>query len=128
MLDSSAQRHIAAAPGDTAIHPLYGVIVPDTGTFTRARVERLRSGIDQIYPPVLLLARLSPDARIPPREWTVLLLDTVANRRDNVTILDGAGLGMWIREATPNGFRGDFGPWGIVQEDRGHYCAQRVPI
>lgn len=127
MLDSSPSRHIHPAAGDTAVHPLYGVLVPDKGAFTPARVEQLRATIDPIFPPVLLLARISTSPTVPVRDWTVLLLETVSNRRDDVMILDGAGLGMWVRQADPDGFRGFFEPWGIIVDDKGHYCARRVP-
>ena len=127
MLDSSPRTHTHPAPGDTALHPLYGVILPDTGRFTRSRIDQLRAAIDPIYPPVLLLAPLSRDSEVPAREWTILLLGTVGNRRDDVVVLDGAGLGMWVRQADSGGFRGFFKPWGIVVDDRGHFCARRMP-
>jgi hypothetical protein len=63
---------------------------------------------------------------MPERFWTVLVIGTVSNRRDGAMITDGAGLGMWIKEADAKGFRGTFDPWGIVVDDKGHYCAQRV--
>jgi hypothetical protein len=127
MLDSSPHTHTHPAPGDTDLHPLYGVIVPDEGLFTRSRVERLRAGTDPMSPPVLLLARRSRSPKVPPRDWTVLLIGTVGNRRDDAMILDGAGLGMWVRQVGPDGFKGFFEPWGIVVDDKGHYCARRVP-
>jgi len=126
MRDSSPSTHIHPAVGDTVLHPLYGVLVPDTGSFPRARVERLRAAIDPIFPPVLLLARVSTSPKVPVRDWTVLLVGTVGNRRDDVVVLDGAGLGMWVRQADSNQFRGFFEPWGIVVDDKGHYCAQRI--
>jgi hypothetical protein len=101
-------------------------MVPDTGTFPRQRIEDLRAGIDPIYPPVLLLARLSNDTTPPSRYWTVLLIETVGNRRDGVGVLDGAGIGLCIKDANESGFTGTFEPWGIVVDDRGHYCAERV--
>jgi hypothetical protein len=127
MLDSSPKAHSRPAPGDTDLHPVYGVMVPDKGVFTPSRIAQLRAGIDPIYPPVLLLARRSTSSQVPPRDWTVLLLGTVGNRRDDVMILDGAGLGMWVREATADEFKGIFEPWGIIVDDRGHFCARRVP-
>jgi hypothetical protein len=126
MSDSSVRRRKSPAPGDTAMHPLYGVMVPDSGSFTSARIAQLRAGVDPIYPPVLLLAMLIKNPPMPDRYWTALLIGTVGNRRDGVMWTDGAGLGMWVRESDPNGFRGTFQPWGIVSDDKGHYCAERV--
>ena len=126
MSDSSIRRHKSPTPGDTAIHPLYGVMVPDTGLFSPARIAQLRSGVDPIYPPVLLITMVSKNPRMPARYWTVLVIGTVANRRDGVMLTDGAGLGMWVRDSEPSGFRGTFSPFGIGSDDKGHYCAQRV--
>lgn len=127
MLDSSPHTHIHPAAGDTGLHPLYGLIVPDEGAFTPSRVEQFRTAIDPIYPPLLLLAWRSRSPNVPPRDWTVLLIGTVGNRRDDAMMLDGAGLGMWVRQAEPDEFRGFFKPWGIVVDDEGYYCARRVP-
>jgi hypothetical protein len=126
MSDSSVSKHRGPAPADTALHPLYGIMVEDTGTFSPARIADLRARVDPIYPPVLLIALVTKNPPMPERLWTALLIGTVGNRRDGVMPTDGAGLGMWIREADANGFRGTFDPWGIVDDDKGHYCAQRV--
>jgi hypothetical protein len=112
--------------GDTATHPLFGIMVRDSGSFTKQRVEKLRSTIDPIYPPVLLIADSIKNPPIPVRYWTALLLGTVGKRRDGEMWTDGAGLGMFVREAYANGFRGTFGPWGIAVTDKGHYCAERL--
>jgi hypothetical protein len=108
------------------MHPLYGVMVRDTGSFSSARIAQLRAGVDPIYPPVLLIAMVSKNPQMPNRYWTVLVIGTVANRRDGVMSTDGAGLGMWVRDSDSNGFRGTFRPFGIASDDKGHYCAQRV--
>lgn len=108
------------------MHPLYGLMVSDSGTFTKDRIEKLQAEVDRIYPSVLLLARTSNDPKAP-RYWTALLLGTEGNRRDGVAVLDGAGIAMWVRDANTSGFTGTFEPWGIAIEDKGHYCAQRLP-
>jgi hypothetical protein len=126
MNDSSVERHIKPARADTAVHPLFGVMLPDTGHFSRASIAKLRAGVDPIYPPVLLIAMDIKNPPMPERYWTALLIGTVGNRRDGVMWTDGAGLGMWVREADATGFRGTFDPWGIVTDDKGHYCAQRI--
>jgi hypothetical protein len=87
----------------------------------------LRAAIDPIYPPVLLIASLSKSPNVPARDWTVLFSGTVGNRHDGVMPRDGAGLGMFVRQADSAGFRGWFEPWGIVVDDKGHFCARRVP-
>jgi hypothetical protein len=126
MRDSSTREKTGAAPGDTATHPLYGVMVRDTGAFTSARVGQLRAAVDPIYPPVLLIAHLTKNSPLPDRYWTALLVGTSGNRRDGVRVTDGVGVGMWVRQADANGFRGTFGPWGIALTEKGHYCAERV--
>ena len=126
MRDTSLATHHLPAPRDTLSHAAYGLMVPDTGNFTKKQIDQLRTGIDPIYPPVLLLARLSNEGKPPLRFWTVLLIGTGGNRRDGVHVLDGAGIGMWIRDANESGFTGTFEPWGVVVDDKGHYCAQRI--
>lgn len=126
MRDTSSSTHRGPAPGDTAIHPLYGLMVPDSSTYTQKRIDELHAGVDRIYPPVLLLAHPPTGPTPPVRYWTALLIGTEGNRRDGVGVLDGAGTGMWIREATASEFSGTFEPWGLVLDNRGHYCAQRV--
>jgi hypothetical protein len=98
-------------------------MVPDSGEFDKKRIQRLRSNIDPIYPPVLLLA--GPRRSVGVGEAGVLLLETVGNRRDGVLGLDGTGMGMWVTQANESGFRGSFDRWGIVLTDKGHYCAYR---
>jgi hypothetical protein len=123
MRDSSSRAHLRPSPNDTAAHPLYGVMVPDSGEFDKKRIQQLRSNIDPIYPPVLLLA--GPRRSIGVGAAGVLLLETVGNRRDGVLGLDGTGVGMWVTQANANGFRGSFDRWGIVLTDKGHFCAFR---
>ena len=123
MNDSSPRAHVRPVPNDTLVHPLYGVIVLDSGEFDRNRIQRLRSNIDPIYPPVLLLA--GPMHSIGVGAAGVLLLETVGNRRDGVLGLDGTGMGMWVTQANANGFRGSFDRWGIALTDKGHFCAFR---
>jgi hypothetical protein len=123
MNDSSPRTHRGPSPNDTVTHPLYGVMVLDSGEFDKKRIRRLRSNIDPIYPPVLFLA--GPRRSIGVGEAGVLLLETVGNRRDGVLGLDGTGIGMWVTQANANGFRGSFDRWGIVLTDKGHFCAFR---
>lgn len=123
MNDSSPRAHLRPAPNDTVAHPLYGLMVMDSGQFDRKRIQELRSNVDPIYPPVLLLA--GPMHSIGVGAAGVLLLGTVGNRRDGVRSLDGTGMGMWVTQANPNGFRGSFDRWGIALTDKGHFCATR---
>jgi hypothetical protein len=104
-------------------HPLYGLMVLDSGELDRSRIQQLRSNIDPIYPPVLLLA--GPMHSIGVGAAGVLLLETIGNRRDGVRSLDGTGMGMWVTQANANGFRGRFDRWGIALTDQGHFCAFR---
>jgi hypothetical protein len=126
MRDSSIRQRKSPAPGDTLAHPLYGVMVRDSGEFNGERIEQLRRAIDPVYPPVLLTARIGNHDQSGDRFWTVLEIDTSDNRRDGVIVTDGVGIGAYVREANQREFRGTFGPWGIVETDRGHYCARRV--
>jgi hypothetical protein len=123
MRDSSTRAHRGPAPNDTVAHPLYGVMVLDSGEFDKKRIQQLRSNIDAIYPPVLLLA--GPRRSIGVGAAGVLLLETVGNRRDGVLSLDGTGIGMRVTQANTNLFRGSFDRWGIALTDKGHFCAFR---
>jgi hypothetical protein len=126
MGDSSLVQHQGPAPSDTAAHPLYGVMRPDTARFDARQVEDLKTAIDPIYPPVLLFTSPRGFKWLPDNPWAVLLIGTAGNRRDGVRILDGVGMGMRILEANSQGFRGNFGRWGIALTDSGHFCAQRA--
>ena len=123
MNDSSPRAHLRPVPNDTVAHALYGLMVVDSGEFDRTRIQQLRSNVDPIYPPVLLLA--GPMHSIGVGAAGVLLLETAGNRRDGVRSLDGTGLGMWVTQANANGFRGRFDRWGIALTDKGHFCAFR---
>ena len=126
MRDSSVTQHRSAAPGDTVTHPLYGVMRPDSGRLDESQAKELRETIDPIYPPVLLNVSRSGFAWLPDNPWAVLLIGTAGNRRDGTLSLDGVGMGMRILEANAQGFRGNFGRWGIAMTDSGHFCAQRM--
>ncbi|MFL5497859.1 MAG: hypothetical protein ACJ8AA_04815 [Gemmatimonadaceae bacterium] len=123
MKDSSPRAHLGPTPNDTVAHPLYGLMVVDSGEFDRNRIQQLRSNVDPIYPPVLLLTGPRPSIGV--GGAGVLLLETVGNRRDGVLRLDGMGMGMWVTQANANGFRGRFDRWGIALTDKGHFCASR---
>jgi hypothetical protein len=123
MRDSSSRAHLRPAPNDTVAHPLYGVMVLDSGEFDKKRIQQLRSNTDPIYPPVLLLA--GPMQSIGVGAAGVLLLETAGNRRDGVRSVDGTGMGMRVTQANANGFRGTFERWGIALTDKGHFCAFR---
>ena len=126
MRDSSPKEHKRPAVSDTVTHPLYGVMVRDSGKFTPARIDRMHSAVDPIYPPVLLDAPISKTTRQRMRNWIVLLLDTVGNRRDDVMGEDGGGTGMFVKQIDLDGFKGTFEPWGIIVGEKGYYCARRV--
>ena len=125
MTDSSIKTGKRPAELDTISHPLFGILVPDVGRFSASRIMQLRQTIDPIFPPVLFLSDRFSRIPDPKHYWNALLLGTISNRRDAMGGLDGAGIGMWVRQVTTSGFRGTFEPWGIVIDDRGHYCAER---
>ena len=123
MRDSSSRTHLGPVLNDTVAHPLYGVMVLDSGEFDERRIQQLRADVDPIYPPVLLLA--GPMRSLMAGTGGILLLETVSNRRDGVMSTDGTGMGMWVSQVDANGFRGRFRHWGIALTDKGHYCASR---
>lgn len=126
MRDSSTVRHRGPASGDTVQHPLYGFMRSDTGRFDASQVEELRRTIDPIYPPVLLYTTPKGITFLRDNPLGVLLLGTAGNRRDGAVVLDGLGMGMEILEANAEGFRGNFGRWGVASTDSGYFCAQRA--
>jgi hypothetical protein len=126
MLDSSVKTGKRPGESDTVSHPLFGILVRDIGHFSASRIRQLRQSIDPIFPPVLFLSDRFSRVPDPTHYWNALLLGTISNRRDSMGGFDGAGIGMWVRQVTTGGFRGTFEPWGIVMDDRGYYCAERV--
>ena len=56
-----------------------------------------------------------------------MTVGSLSNLRDDLGWLDGAGIGLWVREFTRDGFVGTWSPWGIVRGGPGYFCAYHVP-
>jgi hypothetical protein len=126
--DSSSRTGKRALASDTLQHPFYGATDIDLwhlktqNPHTEAELKAL---IDPVYPPILVGVRGGlPTNRV----WKEISLwiDAVLNRRDGGLGLDGAGFVLDLSELGPTGFRGHWGPAGIVQTDNGWFCATRL--
>ena len=58
---------------------------------------------------------------------TVVLIGTVGNVRDRRDWLDGPGIGLHVRQVSPEQFSGVWSGWGIVPSREGFFCAARTP-
>jgi hypothetical protein len=79
---------------------------------------------DPVRPGVLVLVQSWQSRSLP--KQPILLIGTLANRRDEAGWLDGPGIGLWVRAINPQGFAGTWGEWGIVSGGRGTFCAQAI--
>lgn len=123
--DTSPERPgVRPAPGDTLRYPLFGAILPNKASPTTG--DSLRRETDPIFPPVLAFTGWSRDTTPGSGPPLVLLFGTVTDRQPNVPTADGAGVGVWLDHAGPDGLAGAYDRWGIAVTDSGFLCARRV--
>jgi len=123
--DTSLERRgIRPAPGDTLVYPLFGATLPDKDSPHTG--DSLRRGTDPIFPPVLLFAGWPHDTTQGKGPSLVLLFGTVQTRQADVESLDGAGVGVRLDHAGPDGLAGAYNRWGRVLTDSGFLCARRI--
>ena len=125
MHDVSSRTGTTPQPNDTAIHPLYGLSMVDSGPITAEQLQRLRGAIDPIYPEVLAEAQ-QIGRTVSTELGRMILLTNGAGRRDGVYTEDGGGTGMSFKQVDSRGFRGEFEPWGGQVDEKGYYCAERI--
>jgi hypothetical protein len=125
MQDRSSRTGTTPQPNDTAIHPLYGLSMVDSGPITAERLHRLLRAMDPIYPEVLVEAQ-QIGSTVSKELGRMILLINGAGRRDGVHIEDGGGTGMSLKQLDSRGFRGEFEPWGGQVDEKGYYCAERI--
>jgi hypothetical protein len=125
MQDLSSRTGTTPQPNDTAIHPLYGLSMVDSGPITAERLQRLRRAMDPIYPEVLVEAQQIRSI-VSTELGRMVLLINGAGRRDGVYAEDGGGTGMSLKQLDSRGFRGEFEPWGGQVDEKGYYCAERI--
>ena len=129
--DSSPRTRKGVAPGDTIVHPYYGASDLDLWSLKRKGPSgqgELRSRIDPVYPEILVRVRGGPSQSNTVWKSLTMWIESVGNARDGSLGLDGAGFAFDILEITSSGFKGRWGPAGIVQTEKGYFCATRTPI
>jgi hypothetical protein len=57
---------------------------------------------------------------------TVVLISTLGNIRDGRVWLDGAGIGLHVRQVSHDQFSGIWSGWGSVRSRQGFFCAART--
>jgi len=82
------------------------------------------SSRDPVFPGVLV--RLVSWQRDYPRNTPVLLVSTGANRRDDMLLEDGGGIGLWVRRLGVGSFAGEWSRWGLAVSGSGYFCATLV--
>jgi hypothetical protein len=119
--DRSPRTGQLANDRNTGEAPLYGWAVADWKLVDApVRDDNARSR-DPVFPGVLVKFaswREGYSASTP-----VLLISTVSNRGDGEIILDGGGIGLWVRQLDENGFAGEWSGWGIAMSGSGFFCA-----
>jgi hypothetical protein len=128
--DSSPRTRKGVAPGDTIVHPYYGASDLDLWSLKRkgpSGEAELRSRIDPVYPEILVTVRGGPSQSNTVWKSITMWIGSVTNARDGSLGLDGAGFALHILEITSTGFKGRWGPAGIVQTEEGYFCAIRTP-
>ena len=126
--DSSPSTGKRAAAGDTVRIPLFGATNLDLYRFRVGEPSdeaSLRERTDPVFPQVMAT---TTGGVIDGQAWSTFTfwVGSVVNRRDGVMALDGAGHHFTIFERDATGFRGTFGPAGIVQTESGYFCARRI--
>lgn len=126
--DSSPRTRKRVAPDDTVSHPYYGATNLDLWDLKRkgpANEAVLKSGIDPVYPQVLVEVLRGPAPSNAVWKSITLWIGSAANARDGSQGLDGAGFALDVVAIGPSGFRGHWGPAGIVRTEKGYFCAVR---
>ncbi len=120
--DVSPKTGKGAAKGERLLdRPLYGTVALDF-VAVNAPVSRLSGSADPIYPDVLVeVIDFHGIERQP-----VVVIGSPGNRRDDVGITDGDGIGLFTRQIGENGFAGTWDSWGIVRGGHGYFCARRI--
>jgi hypothetical protein len=81
---------------------------------------------DPVYPGVLVKTIDWGDRY--PKKTPVMVVGTLANRRDGTQAFDGCGIGLFVTHADSSGIFGKWDRWGIVRNGSGYFCAYRASI
>ena len=128
--DSSPTTNARPARVDTVSTPLYGattVDLPRVGVILSDDFMIPRPfSRDPLYPGILV--HIQNWGRSGALRQSVLTVGTLTNVRAPLDygMTDGPGAGLWVRQATADGFRGTWGPWGGLRASGyGYFCAVR---
>jgi hypothetical protein len=122
--DTSPKTGQRAQDRNIAETPLYGWVTADWKVVDAPVGDNDARSRDPVFPGVLVLLASFKEGystRTP-----ILLISTVSNRRDGEVVLDGGGIGLWVRQLTDKGFAGEWSRWGIVPSGSGYFCATPV--
>jgi hypothetical protein len=122
--DRSPRTGQIAQDTNLAEAPLYGWAELDFLAVDAPVGNALASSRDPVFPGVLV--RLISWQEGYPAKTPVLLVSTVSNRRDDMILLDGGGIGLWVRRLSEGSFAGEWSGWGIAISGTGYFCATLV--
>jgi hypothetical protein len=119
--DRSPQTGELAKDQNIADVPLYGWATADWRLIDAPVGDERARSRDPVFPGVLATFaswKEGYSARTP-----VLLISTASNRRNGELMLDGGGIGLWVRQLSEEGFAGEWSGWGIAMSGSGYFCA-----
>jgi hypothetical protein len=122
--DRSPRTGQLAQDRNLAEAPLYGWSDLDFVAVGASARKASASSRDPVFPGVLV--RLISWQEGYPPNTPVLLVSTASNRRDEVLMTDGAGIGLWVRRLSDGSFAGEWSRWGIAISGSGYFCATLV--
>jgi hypothetical protein len=122
--DRSPRTGQIAQDRNLAEAPFYGWAELDFLAVGAPVGNAVASSRDPVFPGVLV--RLISWQEGYPEKTPVLLVSTVSNRRDDMIVMDGGGIGLWVRRLSDGSFAGDWSGWGIAISETGYFCATLV--
>jgi hypothetical protein len=126
--DQSPRTGERVPKSDTVEGPLYGATdVPLSSVGAPMMDDTIApkpQSTDPIYPGVRVLIQNWQFDR-PKRP--VILIGTLSNLRNGRHFSDGGGIGLFVTTNRGSTFSGDWGPWGIMANGSGYFCATALP-
>ena len=101
--------------------PLYGWAAADWNSIGAPVGDEEALSRDPVFPGVLVMFgdwKKGYSAKTP-----LLLISTPINRGGGEIIVDGGGIGLWVREITKKGFAGEWSGSGVAISGSGYFCA-----
>jgi hypothetical protein len=122
--DRSPRTGRGPAPVPGVQEYLYGAVSLD---FRRIGAPVQREAGDTITPVPTSTDPIRPGVLVSrSNRGTVVLISTLGNMRDSRHWLDGAGIGLHVRQVSRDQVSGIWSGWGIVPSRQGFFCAART--